>query len=151
MGDVCTTDRHHGVCFPTMHMSIKLLNMKHMVYMLAYAVIHLKILIQISNRRNTSFRLAVENEGKPKPLIPVDDYQWPFRGSIAEPELSNTCFNVMVRRIARDFLTDELDRQYYADKYKCCPPPIFVPVITFLEVGFYLLKNYSVIASGWSS
>ena len=41
----------------------------------------------------------------------------------------------MVRRVARHFLTDELDRQYYADNYTCRPPPVFVPAITLIEVS----------------
>ena len=46
----------------------------------------------------------------------------------------DTCFRRMVRRLAKDFLTDEADRRYYADRYTCCPPPLFVPIITLLEV-----------------
>ena len=45
------------------------------------------------------------------------------------------CFHKMVRRVATDFLTDEADRRYYADRYTCCPPPLFVPLITLLEVS----------------
>jgi rhomboid-related protein 1/2/3 len=41
----------------------------------------------------------------------------------------------MVRRVAKDFLTDEADRRYYAESYHCCPPPLFVPLVTLLEVG----------------
>ena len=47
----------------------------------------------------------------------------------------DSCFRRMVRRLAKDFLTDEADRRYYADRYTCCPPPLFVPIITLLEVG----------------
>ena len=42
----------------------------------------------------------------------------------------------MVRRIAKEFLTDERDRQYYADNCSCFPPPLFMPAVTILEVRF---------------
>jgi rhomboid-related protein 1/2/3 len=40
----------------------------------------------------------------------------------------------MVRIIADQFLTEERDRKYYADHYTCCPPPLFVLLITLIEV-----------------
>jgi rhomboid-related protein 1/2/3 len=40
----------------------------------------------------------------------------------------------MVRIIADEFLTEERDRKYYADHYTCCPPPLFVLLITLIEV-----------------
>lgn len=46
-----------------------------------------------------------------------------------------TCFRKMVRYIAKKYLTSESDRQYYADRYTCCPPPLFVPTVTLAEVG----------------
>lgn len=41
----------------------------------------------------------------------------------------------MVHLIAAEFLTDERDRKYYADHYTCCPPPLFIILITFIEVS----------------
>jgi rhomboid-related protein 1/2/3 len=41
----------------------------------------------------------------------------------------------MVRIIADEFLTEERDRKYYADHYTCCPPPLFVLLITLIEVS----------------
>jgi rhomboid-related protein 1/2/3 len=87
----------------------------------------------MSNRRTSSFRLAVENEGR-VPLVPIDHYQYPYNPN--QQPVPNTLFRAMVKRIAREFLTDDLDRQYYADNYACCPPPLFVPIITFVEVFF---------------
>lgn len=43
----------------------------------------------------------------------------------------------MVRIVAEEFLTDERDRKYYADHYTCCPPPLFIIIITLVEVGTY--------------
>lgn len=49
---------------------------------------------------------------------------------------SCSCYR-MVRKIADEFLTDERDRKYYADQYTCCPPPLFIIIITLIEVSFY--------------
>lgn len=45
----------------------------------------------------------------------------------------------MVRIIAEEFLTDERDRKYYADHYTCCPPPLFIIIITLVEVSVLYL------------
>lgn len=41
----------------------------------------------------------------------------------------------MVRLIADEFLTEERDRKYYADHYKCWPPPLFVIAVTLIQVS----------------
>lgn len=43
----------------------------------------------------------------------------------------------MVHVIAMEVLPDERDRKYYADNYSCCPPPLFVILVTILEVSFF--------------
>ncbi|KAG7209662.1 hypothetical protein KM043_011308 [Ampulex compressa] len=40
---------------------------------------------------------------------------------------------MMVRMIGDEFLTEERDRKYYADHYTCCPPPLFIILITLVE------------------
>jgi hypothetical protein len=50
----------------------------------------------------------------------------------------------MVRIIADEFLTEERDRKYYADHYTCCPPPLFILLITLIEVS----KSTVAIATG---
>ncbi|XP_048733353.1 protein rhomboid-like isoform X2 [Ostrea edulis] len=47
------------------------------------------------------------------------------------------CFQKMVRYIAKNYLTRDGDRQYYADRYTCCPPPWFIPAITLAEIGLF--------------
>ncbi|XP_055877118.1 rhomboid-related protein 3-like isoform X3 [Biomphalaria glabrata] len=79
-------------------------------------------------RRNDSFRLAVESR---------DTDHWKRPLYLSDPTYV-TCFQKMVRRIAREFLTDDIDRQFYADRYTCCPPPMFIPFITLLEVGCFV-------------
>lgn len=44
----------------------------------------------------------------------------------------------MVHVIAMEVLPEERDRKYYADSYSCCPPPLFILLITIIEVRFYL-------------
>jgi rhomboid-related protein 1/2/3 len=43
----------------------------------------------------------------------------------------------MVKVIADEFLTDDRERKYYADRYSCCPPPLFIIFITLVEVSFF--------------
>lgn len=93
----------------------------------------------MSNRRNSSFRLAVESEG-PKKLVPIDHHQYPFN-PCQEPGDEDTVFKIIVKLVARDYLTDELDRQYYIDTYTCRPPPLFMFIITFIEAGCFLYYN----------
>ena len=49
-----------------------------------------------------------------------------------------TCFRKMVRYIAKGYLPRESDRQYYADRYRCCPPPLFIPTVTLAEASQYI-------------
>lgn len=46
----------------------------------------------------------------------------------------------MVKVIADEFLTDERERKYYADRYSCCPPPLFIIFITLVEVSVSALN-----------
>ncbi|KAK7113068.1 hypothetical protein V1264_012426 [Littorina saxatilis] len=101
---------------------------------------------QLSNRRNPSFRLAVESR--------VEGEVWTGSVVLRSAETRarpDTCFRRMVRRLAKDFLTDEADRRYYADRYTCCPPPLFVPIITLLEVGcfvYYCMESRMITLNG---
>jgi rhomboid-related protein 1/2/3 len=80
----------------------------------------------MSNKRTPSFRIAV-------------DVQSTERLECLSRHDNTTFFQVMVRAVARNFLTDDVERQYYADRYNCCPPPLFIPVITLVEVSFLIL------------
>ncbi|XP_065170646.1 protein rhomboid-like isoform X2 [Atheta coriaria] len=52
-------------------------------------------------------------------------------------------FRRMVGVIAKEFLTDERDRKYYADHYTCRPPPIFIIIVTLVELGFFVYYSIS--------
>ncbi|XP_008215698.1 protein rhomboid isoform X1 [Nasonia vitripennis] len=57
-------------------------------------------------------------------------------GEIAAGKPQHTSI-MMVRMIGDEFLTEERDRKYYADHYTCCPPPLFIILITLVELGFF--------------
>ena len=87
------------------------------------------LLLQMSNKRSRSFKIAVHC--KDREVWSETDYNvGGFR-----PCRNSTCFQKMVRKVAKEFLVDERDRLYYADNYTCCPPPIFVPIVTLVEVS----------------
>lgn len=44
----------------------------------------------------------------------------------------------MVTRVGNTFLAEEWERKYYADKYSCCPPPLFIPIISVLQVVVFI-------------
>ncbi|XP_041364745.1 rhomboid-related protein 3-like [Gigantopelta aegis] len=96
----------------------------------------------MSNRRNPSFRLAVESR---------DKNGWAGERCLQVQPAPVTCFQKMVHAVAREYLTDDLDRQYYADRYTCCPPPLLIPGITLLEIGcfiYYGLEAGTIEANG---
>lgn len=83
----------------------------------------------MSNKRNPSFRLAVQSrEG-------IEGWNDNF---VYLQSRKETRFRRMVRKVAKEFLTDELDRQYYSDRYSCWPPPLFLPVVTLMEIGCFI-------------
>ncbi|XP_071129235.1 protein rhomboid-like [Mytilus edulis] len=92
----------------------------------------------MSNKRTPSFRLAVDGQSKET------------LACLSRKDRT-TFFQVMVRAVARNFLTDDVERQYYADRYNCCPPPIFVPVITLIEIAlfaYYCVENGNINHNG---
>ena len=46
-----------------------------------------------------------------------------------------TWFEKMKRRVGREYLSETWERKYYADRYTCFPPPLFIPIITIIEVS----------------
>ena len=53
---------------------------------------------------------------------------------MAEADHTHSKFHKMVNFVASKFLDDPKDRKYYADRYTCCPPPLFIITITIIEV-----------------
>lgn len=49
--------------------------------------------------------------------------------------------------IGDEFLTEERDRKYYADHYTCCPPPLFIILITLVEVSYRPTEIYVLLIS----
>uniref|UniRef100_A0A6A7FS57 rhomboid protease n=1 Tax=Hirondellea gigas TaxID=1518452 RepID=A0A6A7FS57_9CRUS len=84
----------------------------------------------MSGKRTRSFKCAVhQTDGEISSLTD-------FHVSTQQPPF----FARMVRFIADEFLLEERDRKYYADHYKCWPPPLFLPIITLIQLlvfGYY--------------
>ncbi|XP_065214530.1 protein rhomboid isoform X2 [Planococcus citri] len=95
----------------------------------------------MSGKRRRSFKCAVHQ--RDREISSEND----FHIIIEKP----TVFRRMVHLIAAEILTDERDRKYYADHYTCCPPPLFIILITFIELGvftYYTVTTGEMNASG---
>ncbi|XP_053209875.1 protein rhomboid-like [Panonychus citri] len=53
-------------------------------------------------------------------------------------ENKNVAFEKMVNCVADNFLDDLRDRKYYADTYKCWPPPIFIISVTLIQLLYFI-------------
>uniref|UniRef100_A0A146M6D2 Protein rhomboid n=1 Tax=Lygus hesperus TaxID=30085 RepID=A0A146M6D2_LYGHE len=82
----------------------------------------------MSGKRRRSFKCAVHHLDRE--VSSEND----FHIILEEPP----AFERMVHIIAGEFLTDERDRKYYADRYTCCPPPLFIIFVTLIELGFFV-------------
>lgn len=89
----------------------------------------------MSGKRSRSFKCAVHQ--RDREICSEND----FHLVLEEPPF----FKKMVHVIAMEVLPDERDRKFYADKYSCCPPPLFIILMTFLELGFFA---YNTLTSG---
>nr|CAD7451213.1 unnamed protein product [Timema bartmani] len=81
------------------------------------------LVFQMTGKRTRSFKCAVHH--RDREVSSEND----FHILVQEPPV----FRRMVRIIADEFLTEERDRKYYADHYTCCPPPLFIVLITLVE------------------
>uniref|UniRef100_A0A182FHU1 Rhomboid-like protein n=1 Tax=Anopheles albimanus TaxID=7167 RepID=A0A182FHU1_ANOAL len=77
----------------------------------------------MSGKRSRSFKCAVHH--RDREVCSENDFHLIFE----DPPL----FRRMVHVIAMEVLPEERDRKYYADNYSCCPPPLFVILVTFVE------------------
>ncbi|XP_043280594.1 protein rhomboid-like isoform X1 [Venturia canescens] len=89
----------------------------------------------MSGKRTRSFKCAVHH--RDREVCSEND----FHILVNEPPL----FRRMVRMIGDEFLTEERDRKFYADHYTCCPPPLFIILITLVELAFF---TYYTVAKG---
>ncbi|KFM76990.1 Rhomboid-related protein 3, partial [Stegodyphus mimosarum] len=81
----------------------------------------------MSGKRTRSFKIAVQHRDREELLR----------------ERDRALFHSMVAKIAHHFLADDRDRKYYADRYTCCPPPLFVLLVTLVELGFFTYYTVS--------
>ncbi|KXJ83509.1 hypothetical protein RP20_CCG005495 [Aedes albopictus] len=90
---------------------------------------------RMSGKRSRSFKCAVHH--RDREVCSENDFHLIFE----DPPL----FKRMVHVIAMEVLPEERDRKYYADNYSCCPPPLFVILVTLVELGFF---TYHTLTSG---
>lgn len=81
--------------------------------------------MQLSGKRSRSFKCAVHH--RDREVCSENDFH-----IFHEP---SPIFRRMVTVIAMEVLPEERDRKYYADNYSCCPPPLFIILITLVEVS----------------
>ena len=48
-------------------------------------------------------------------------------------------FTKMVSKVGDNYLSEPWERKYYADKYSCCPPPLFIPIVSLAQVLLFIL------------
>jgi len=87
----------------------------------------------MSGKRTRSFKCAVHH--RDREVCSENDFQLVLN----EPPL----FRKMVHAVAMEILPEERDRKYYADRYTCCPPPFFIILVTVVEVGSWILLEYT--------
>jgi rhomboid-related protein 1/2/3 len=63
-------------------------------------------------------------------------------GSTSIPLQEASLFKKMVTKVSDNYLTEQWERKYYADQYTCCPPPLFIPIISLIQVSIFLLYLY---------
>lgn len=90
--------------------------------------ISISLSAQMSGKRSRSFKCAVHH--RDREVCSENDFH-----IFLEP---SPIFRRMVTVIAMEVLPEERDRKYYADNYSCCPPPLFIILITLVEVSSVL-------------
>lgn len=79
----------------------------------------------MSGKRSRSFKCAVHH--RDREVCSENDFQL----ILEDPPF----FKKMVHVVAMEILPEERDRKYYADRYSCCPPPLFIILMTIIEVN----------------
>ncbi|XP_021951173.1 rhomboid-related protein 2 isoform X2 [Folsomia candida] len=87
----------------------------------------------MSGKRSRSFKCAVHH--RDREVSSENDFH------ILKPPPAP--LTRMARLIADEFLTEERDRKYYADHYRCLPPPLFIIFVTLIELGFFTYYSLS--------
>lgn len=93
----------------------------------------------MSGKRTRSFKCAVHH--RDREVCSENDFQLVLH----EPPL----FQKMVHAVAMEILPEERDRKYYADRYTCCPPPVFIILVTIVEVGSEPISFFFLFYSKW--
>lgn len=94
----------------------------------------------MKNKRRDSFIVAVDQRDLVD-LSCIDSKIQPSKSSAKH--ICPNAFKNMVNKIADNFLDDPRDRKFYADNYRCWPPPIFIISVTLIELAVF--TYYSII------
>lgn len=62
--------------------------------------------------------------------------------STSIPLQEASLFNQMVNTVSNNYLTESWERKYYADRYTCCPPPVFITMVSLLQVLVFIVYLY---------
>ncbi|RWS30054.1 protein rhomboid-like protein [Leptotrombidium deliense] len=89
----------------------------------------------MTGKRTSSFKLAVTHREKLDSDCDLN--------KIRKLAIFQRSFDEMVKTVSNNYLHDNRDRKYYADHYKCFPPPVFIFTITFIELGFFVYYSLS--------
>lgn len=78
---------------------------------------------QMSSKRSSSFRRAIANGRRT------------LQREILLDETGLGVYKRFVRYVAYEILPCETDRRWYFHQNRLCPPPIFMAIITIIQVG----------------
>lgn len=79
---------------------------------------------QMSSKRSSSFRRAIANGRRT------------LQREILLDETGLGLYKRFVRYVAYEILPCETDRRWYFHQNRLCPPPVFIAVVTIIQVRF---------------
>ncbi|XP_043567991.1 rhomboid-related protein 1 isoform X1 [Chiloscyllium plagiosum] len=89
----------------------------------------------MSSKRSSSFRRAISNGHRNLPREFLLD----------EPGL--TFYKRLVRHVAYEILPCEVDRRWYYSQYRGCPPPLFMTILTIIQIVIFIC--YGAMLNKW--
>ena len=90
---------------------------------LSFSLSILLYLLQLSNKRSSSFRKAIANGRRT------------LQREILLDETGLGVYKRFVRYVAYEILPCETDRRWYYHQSRLCPPPVFMAIITIIQVA----------------
>ncbi len=97
----------------------------------------------MSSKRSSSFRRAIANGRRT------------LQREILLDETGLGLYKRFVRYVAYEILPCETDRRWYFHQNRLCPPPVFIAIVTIVQVRFRRWRHrrwtedYSIVAAHW--